>query len=686
MQNIRSHCLASAIKSMELSGIELRYMVDRIKEKVTSGYYVSNISAITEDSLLFRLHHPTSQDIMLVLSIKGLWITKLKFKQMQENVLETALKAEIERAKFESLEQMGSERIVVLRFRQLDGRLRIVIGEFFGEGNIVLCDESLQILAILRPIEVRHRTLKVGLKYAPPPSRGLDIFTISAEQLRLLRDKNKDLDILRWTGRNLSLPKKFVEEIAHAAGISPVTKAGQLSDEQLDRIYAATKELVERIVTEAKHDPVLIFADGKPQDALPIRIAGLEASTAKSAASYADAVDEVLSSDILEHSRGTKTVELDRQISVLEHDLEEQNKAKDQVLQKASAIRKLAGEFMSSLRTGIQRLDESSAKEILASNSGAVIRDKGINYLEVASERVRLDSNLNLAQIASMLYAKAKEMERGSQSIDEAKEKLLVQIDKLRTQTATIHKKIDAKQQVVREWYERYRWFITTDGLLAIGGRDASSNSALVRKHLTEHDIVFHAEVHGSPFFIVKNAAKQAELGEINQSLREVAQATVSFSRAWKDGLSSADAYWVMPEQVKKGAPTGQFLPKGSFVIEGKRNYLKGIELRLAIGIADISGKQALVCGPPDAIRKKCFVYAVLVQGGMDPMSAAKKVRSELAAAAAAIEQSEIEDFIKKISLDDYIRALPTGQSKISFSGKGEGRQEKKSKREAEST
>jgi len=36
--------------------------------------------------------------------------------------------------------------------------------------------------------------------------------------------------------------------------------------------------------------------------------------------------------------------------------------------------------------------------------------------------------------------------------------------------------------------------------------------------------------------------------------------------------------------------------------------------------------------------------------------------------------------------LDDYIRALPTGQSKISFSGKGEGRQEMKSEREAEST
>ena len=59
----------------------------------------------------------------------------------------------------------------------------------------------------------------------------------------------------------------------------------------------------------------------------------------------------------------------------------------------------------------------------------------------------------------------------------------------------------------------------------------------------------------------------------------EVAQATVSFSRV-KDGLSSADAYWVEPSQIKRGAPTGQFLPRGSFVIEGRRNYIKGIEIK----------------------------------------------------------------------------------------------------------
>ena len=57
--------------------------------------------------------------------------------------------------------------------------------------------------------------------------------------------------------------------------------------------------------------------------------------------------------------------------------------------------------------------------------------------------------------------------------------------------------------------------------------------------------LVFHAEVHGSPFFVVKNAAAAAQDGSAEPSLAQVAQATVACSRAGKDGLSSADAYWV---------------------------------------------------------------------------------------------------------------------------------------------
>ena len=678
---------------MELSGIELRYLVNEISAKATGGYYVSGINAITKSSLMLRLHHPLKEDIMLVLSTRGLWITKLKFKPVEENNLESAAQAHLERCKLESVEQAGSERIVSLKFRHpADGSIKVVVCEFFGEGNIIICDESMQIIAILNPIEVRHRTLKVGLRYAYPPARGIDVFQVSLEQLLAMRGDAAaaaKIDALRWIGRGISMPKKFVEEVAKRAGIDPKKQASQLSDNEVEKIYSTIRNLVDDVSSGRNHQPIVILQAGKPVEALPIITGEAEKLEAKQVGSYMDAVDEVLSAEILDLGRSSKTVELDRQIAVLEHDLDEQNKAKEAVLQKAASIRKLAGGLMTlSYYQGGAGEDKGKEGEeektpldsLLAENSASITKDKGITYIEVSGERVEMQQNL--AKASSMLFARAKEMERGNASIEEARTKLLAQIEKLRSKTAAIHKKVVVKEQSSKEWFERYRWFITTDGLLAIGGRDASSNSALIRKHLTERDIVFHAEVHGSPFFIVKNAAEGAQAGNVDSSLSQVAQATVAFSRAWKDGLSSADAYWVLPEQVKKGAPTGQFLPKGSFVIEGKRSYLKGVEIRLAIGVARMddgeggdSSREALVCGPEEAIKKHALLYAVLLQGGMDPMTAAKKAKSELVKIAGGAEDDEEEavaESIKRISLDDFVRALPTGQSRISFAARGQ--------------
>ena len=664
---------------MELSSIELRYLVNEIRNRVidaSSEYYVSSINAITKNSLFLRLHHPMQEDVMIVLSTRGIWITRLKFKPVEEdNSIEHIAQKELERAKLELIEQVGSERIVSLKFRHPDGKIRIVIGEFFGAGNLIICNESMQIIGILNPIRVRHRTLSIGLRYAYPPTRGVDVFNITLEQMLSLRDIAENLDVLRWIGRNISMPKKLVEEVINRAGIKVSKNAGELSDDEVTKIYSTVKEIVNDVsINGKKHEPIVVLINDKPQEALPIITQEAAAAAAKmmannnrikKVASYMDAVDEVLSSEIMDIGRNSRTVELDRQISVLEHDLEEQNKAKETVLQKAAAIRKLAGELMRLSYSGSEGI-----ADVLAANSASFVNEKGITYIEVAGEQVKMQQSL--AKASSMLFERAKEMERGNTSIEEARAKIIAQIEKLRSETAAIHKRVIVKEQVSREWYERYRWFITTDGLLVIGGRDASSNSALIRKHLTEHDIVFHAEVHGSPFLIIKNAAAFATTkeGTIDSSLHQVAQATISFSRAWKDGLSSADAYWVLPPQVKRGAPTGQFLPKGSFVIEGKRNYLKGVELRLAIGIMYLNNRETLLCGPEEAIKKYSIFYGVLLQGGMDPMNAAKRVKSEFIKI--ANENTKIAESIKHMSLDEFVRALPTGQSRLSFTARGE--------------
>ena len=651
---------------MELSGIELHYLVNKISSKITSSYYVSNISSITKNSILLKLHHPTESDINLIVSTKGIWITSKKYKQMEENQLLSILSREIERAKINSVSQPGSERIFFLHFINKDNKEKKLVIEIFGKGNIILCDESMKILWILNPVEVRHRILKTGLEYVLPPNRGEDVFQITLEGMKKSRQTQpENTDLVRWLAKCTSLPRKYVEEILLHSGIS-AKYANNLSDNDVHDIYYKTKEITSKVIDETNHEPsIMVDKLGLAIDASPIVMSG--DSNAKKVESYMDGIDQVLSNEIISIGRSLKTEETDRKILELEHDLEEQNKAKAQVITRSQNLRRVAHELMNLSSIGVEDMNDNTVRSLLENNDSEIVKENGITYLNIENERIKFESSI--PKSSSLLFSRAKELERGAINIDKASEELRLRVEKLQNQTQKIHEKIQFSKLESKQWYERYRWFVTSDGYLVIGGRDASSNSAIIRKYMTENDIIFHAEIHGSPFFLVKNVNNQEK--QNSGYVEETAQATISFSRAWKDGLSSGDAYWVFPNQVKKGAPTGQFLPKGSFVIEGKRNFCRGIELKLSIGLVQIEKKYSIVCGPLNAVRKRSLVFTSLLPGGTDSMNLAKKVKSEFVRAISEFDQS-LAEYCKKISLDEFIRMLPTGQSKIERAERGQ--------------
>ena len=82
------------------------------------------------------------------------------------------------------------------------------------------------------------------------------------------------------------------------------------------------------------------------------------------------------------------------------------------------------------------------------------------------------------------------------------------------TQSKTKKKVQKAKSNIIRnqEWFEKYRWFITSDGEIAIAGKDARSNDLIVKKYLKNNDFFSHADIHGAPRVVVKN--KNSDISE----------------------------------------------------------------------------------------------------------------------------------------------------------------------------
>jgi len=213
-----------------------------------------------------------------------------------------------------------------------------------------------------------------------------------------------------------------------------------------------------------------------------------------------------------------------------------------------------------------------------------------------------------------------------------------------------------------KKWFERYRWFKTSEELLAIGGRDASSNTALLSRYVTDDDIVFHADVQGSPFYVLKGGKRAGEI-----SIMETAQATVSYSSVWKSGLGGANAYWVEPWQLSKTPPSGLYLPRGSFIVNGKKNYLKGLTVETGAGLSTIDDEVIVTGGPVAPMVKGCMAYVALIPGNEKASDVAKRIKAELV----KLGPPNLAPVLKRLSLDEIIIVMPPGGVKIVSSGRG---------------
>lgn len=629
---------------MTLAGIELNYLVNKISEEV-QGYYVSNIWGITKDSILFKLHHPEKSDIFMMISTSGVWLTSVKIDPIEPNRLLKRLRSDLLRFKIKKIEQIGSERIAYFTFSGFDKEF-VIIGEFFGDGNILLCNEEMKILALQHSIEVRHRKLGVGMIYTTPPQTGSDIFNVKESDFEDL--KKSDLIAGKWLGRTFGLPKKYVEGIFKMANTDSKKIGKEFSEEEVKRVFETTKKIVKDVIT-GNHNSVIIRND--KLEVIPIKFNDLDEKNS-SVNSFMEGLDIVFTENIVQKGKSLQTNESDKKIIEIERQLLEQDKAIEVVKEKSKYITDLANSLYEMVSKGIISIKDPNATQILDKHNANLVTEKGISLLSIRDEKIKINPDSSLQSIASVLFNEAKRQSSAISSIEQIRNKTQKKLEKLRNKVNLETKEILFEEVRKKNWYERYRWFFTSDGILAIGGRDAPSNSAVVRKHLEKNDRIFHGDIFGSPFFIMKDAENAS-----SRSMNEVAHATVCFSRAWREGMHGLSAYWVYPDQVKKSAPSGQFLPKGSFTIEGKRNFVNIPSLKLAVGIIPQGEYYLLTSGPLEPIKKNSICYAIIEPHGSEMVEVAKKLK---------IEFSKLEDEItKKISIDDFVRALPAGQSQI---------------------
>ncbi len=257
--------------------------------------------------------------------------------------------------------------------------------------------------------------------------------------------------------------------------------------------------------------------------------------------------------------------------------------------------------------------------------------------------RLVLDLTKSIDENAAIYFEKAKKIKKKIAGAEKALNENLKKLQELefKKEKIILEKTKEEKfKERKHEWYEKFRWFISSEGFLVIGGRDATSNEIVIKKHTMPNDLVFHTDMAGSPFFVVKSENKQ--IGE--KTKEEAADATVTFSRVWKLGLQTSNVFYVNPEQVSKKTKAGEYMGKGAFMIYGKTNYINN-KINLAIGITK---QQQIMAGPLDAVKTNCTAYVDLEQGNEKASAVAKYIQHKIGG-----------------TIDEIIRALPSGGFRV---------------------
>lgn len=133
-------------------------------------------------------------------------------------------------------------------------------------------------------------------------------------------------------------------------------------------------------------------------------------------------------------------------------------------------------------------------------------------------------------------------------------------------------------------WFEKFYWFISSDGYLIIGAKDSSQAEILYRRHLRRGDVYCHADAKNAAVVVIKNAVGSADAPVPPATLSQAGQFSICSSEAW-DSKAGIGAWWVNANQVSKSSPTGDLLLPGNFAISGEKNFLPPGQLVLGLSL-----------------------------------------------------------------------------------------------------
>jgi predicted ribosome quality control (RQC) complex YloA/Tae2 family protein len=648
----------------EFTSFDVAAVVRELNDVIVDSI-VNNVYQLDGKTILLKLHKPDKAPFCLVLEAgKRINLTAYASeKPRRPPAFCMALRKFLRSARLLKVEQYEFERVVVLSFKTYEGTMQLIL-ELFGEGNIILLSEKGIILQAMTYKRMRDRNILRGEPFKFAPSIGKNPSKVNDDETAAGLKASGDTQVVRAITRLLSIGGTLAEEVLARAGVEKTRPVTQLGNEEIATTLRTLRALLLQVNVGVLEPHVVMDENGDLVDAAPLKLKRYENTRFKVQAynTFNEALDEFYSklSALDQATKHTNIAELETEAARLERIIAEQQKtvayadteaerlkhSGDLIYAHFSDLQVLLDRFLDEKKLGrkwhdavTQVLDEKQRGLMPSLLFESFIDNEIAIRVSIEGEAFNLALQKSLFESAAEFYEQSKRTKQKAEGARTALKEYLKKLQEVQTKIAEaeelervkpaeVMEELEKRKVRQKEWFEKFRWFVSSEDLMVVAGKDAVTNEVLIKKYAEPNDVVFHADIVGAPFVVIKTEGRVPG----QQSLAEAGEFAAAFSRAWREGFASVDVFWVKPGQLSKGGPSGESVGHGAFVVRGERNWMRGTPLRIAIGVVfeQEAGKAEIVGGPVGSVKRKTDSYVVIVPGDLSAKELSRLILRKL--------------------------------------------------------
>ncbi len=635
--------------SLAMSAVDINVCVEELQKLVNgkiNKIYHSN------DEIRIKVHAGERHDLIIEAG-KRVHLTRYVREIRFPSSFAMLLRKHLEGGRIRRIKQYDFDRIVIIEIERGD-KTSLLIGECFSKGNVILAYKDYKVIMALKRLRPNQNYTFPQIKINPH------------NILENFRDIIDSSDIVRLLATKGGLGGLFAEEICLRANVNKYKPADYLSEEEIVSLENAIRETFSPLF-EGNIKPQIVSQNGEEVDVLPLELEIYSQHDKEYFETFNEALDEFYSRQMTEteleestemHKLRKRLEQQEEAKRDFEREIEYYKKAGDALYENYQTIEQV----MNAFREAREKMSWDEIKRTVKekqNENGLISIIESVNPKEnkvvVTIDNMSLELPLGktIPQIADDYYQKSKKVKTKLDGLLKAMEKTKKSMESEDTVVSTY---TDSPMRAVRkrEWYERFRWFVTSENFLVIGGRSASMNSEIVSKYMENNDLFFHTQSPGAPATVLKNGKEAGE-----RSIYEAAQFAATYSALWKEGKYSGSAYHVNPDQVKRSAKSGEYLAKGSFLIEGKRSFMD-VPVSCAVGV-EVKNLRVLG-GPLSAVKTYCDYLVELDIGDKSHNEISVEIAAKLVEKAREDEKHLVKSIAKP---DEVMKFLPPGGSRI---------------------